>query len=437
MENHVENSRTENNKYNIIVIGAGIAGLSAAYHLCKNGFNNIKILEARKRIGGRIIDIHMGNQKVELGAKWIHGVLGNPIYEFAMTHGLVDIMQVPKPHKMIAATEGGKQVPFSILQEISEAYLCFLRRCEEYFVSQYSPPEGVDSVGDHIKLEINLYLDTIRNPTERHLRKLIFDCLLKRETCISGCDDMSEIDLFEIGSYTELQGGNITLPKGYSSVLEPLTKILPSDSLLVDHPVAKIHWNCNSRRHSETGNESDDSDQTVVDELTHSQKSSRESSCEKQFTHYNAEVLCVNGKKFHADHVICTIPLGVLKEKASELFEPPLPSYKLEAIDRLLFGTVDKILLEYDRPFLNPDITEVLLLWEDGEMETRDVKDTWYKKIYSFSKISETVLLGWISGKEAEYMETLSSDIVINTCTDILRKFLNDPFIPKPKNCVW
>lgn len=102
----------------------------------------------------------------------------------------------------------------------------------------------------------------------------------------------------------------------------------------------------------------------------------------------------------------------------------------------MLFGTVDKIILEYERPFLNPDITEVLLLWEPDEKNT-DIKDNWFKKIYSFSKISERLLLGWISGKEAEYMETLSNEVVMDTCTEILRKFLNDPFIPKPKNCVW
>lgn len=434
MENNVKN---EFNKSNVIVIGAGIAGLSSAYHLCKNGVSNIKILEARKRIGGRIIDLYMGNQKVALGAKWIHGVLGNPIYEFAMTHGLVDIMQPPKPHKMIAATESGKQVSFHVLQEVCEAYLCFLQRCEEYFISQYSPPEGIDSVGDHIKLEINLYLDKIQNSSERHQRKLIFDCLLKRETCISGCDDMSEVDLLELGSYTELQGGNVTLPNGYSSILEPLTKILPPDSLLFQHPVTKIRWNCGTK-HSETGNESDDSDQTVVAEHTYSQKSSRESSCEKGIS--NVEVLCENGNKFYADHVICTVPLGVLKENVNTLFEPPLPNYKLEAIDHLLFGTVDKIILEYDRPFLNPDITEILLLWEGDKKQTHDqsdLKDRWYKKIYSFSKLSETLLLGWISGKEAEYMELLPTEDVVDTCTEILRKFLNDPFVPKPKNCVW
>lgn len=74
-------------------------------------------------------------------------------------------------------------------------------------------------------------------------------------------------------------------------------------------------------------------------------------------------------------------------------------------------------------------------MWEDDPSE--DVSKTWFRKIYSFSKISETLILGWISGKEAEYMETLDNKVIIETCTMVLRKFLNDPFIPKPKSCVW
>lgn len=422
-------------KCKIVIVGGGMAGLSAAYHLVKNGCKDFKLLEARRRIGGRIIQIDVGSEKVELGANWIHGVLGNPVYELAMQHGLVDILQIPKTHKLVAATENGKQVSFSLLQEIYEAYLCFLKRCEEYFISQYLPPDGIDSVGDHIRLEVNLYLDKIQDPQERHIRQLIFDCLLKRETCISGCDNMSEIDLLEIGSYTELQGGNITLPGGYSSILRPVSKDIPQENILREHAVCSIIWNKNANE-IDNAEDSDDSDRTVIEESI-SKNSSRESSCEK-FIKHEAEVVCENGKKFYTDHVICTIPLGVLKCKANTIFQPQLPDYKLGAIDRLLFGTVDKILLEYDRPFLNRNITEVLLLWEITESENdSDFSKSWYKKIYSFSKISETLLLGWISGKEAEYMETLSNDIVVDTCTDILRKFLNDPFIPKPKNCVW
>lgn len=156
-------------------------------------------------------------------------------------------------------------------------------------------------------------------------------------------------------------------------------------------------------------------------------------------TNPSIEIQCENGKTILAEHVICTLPLGVLKEKANDIFEPPLPNYKFEAINRLLFGTVDKIFLEYERPFLNPGVSEVMLLWDDrglSEEEKQDISKTWFRKIYSFTKISETLLLGWISGKAAEYMEKLSGAEVAEICTSILRKFLNDPFVPAPKNCL-
>ena len=128
-----------------------------------------------------------------------------------------------------------------------------------------------------------------------------------------------------------------------------------------------------------------------------------------------------------------------MKEKSREIFDPPLPSHKLKAIDRLMFGTVNKIFLEYERPFLNPAVSEVLFLWDDERLkaeEKKDISKTWFRKIYSFTKISEVLLLGWISGKAAEYMETLSTKQVSGACTSILRQFLNDPFIPDPKRCV-
>lgn len=51
-------------KCKVLIIGAGMAGLSAAHHLVKNGLSDFKILEARSRIGGRIISIEMNKQKV-------------------------------------------------------------------------------------------------------------------------------------------------------------------------------------------------------------------------------------------------------------------------------------------------------------------------------------------------------------------------------------
>ena len=176
---------------------------------------------------------------VELGANWIHGVLGNPIFELAMANDLISIMSIPRPHKIVAALEDGKQIPFSVLEEIYTAYVCFLRRCEEYFLSPYTPPEGINSVGEHIALEADLYLSTLL-PEDRRVRQLLFDCLLKRETCITGCDNMTEVDLLEMGSYAELQGGNISLSEGYSSILEPVCRHIPKERILTQHAVKKI-----------------------------------------------------------------------------------------------------------------------------------------------------------------------------------------------------
>jgi monoamine oxidase len=48
----------------VLVLGAGVAGLSAAYELGRLGFN-CRILEARERPGGRVFTIRRGTELVE------------------------------------------------------------------------------------------------------------------------------------------------------------------------------------------------------------------------------------------------------------------------------------------------------------------------------------------------------------------------------------
>ena len=141
--------------------------------------------------------------------------------------------------------------------------------------------------------------------------------------------------------------------------------------------------------------------------------------------HPNVMIECENGVKYYADHVICTVPLGVIKESAETLFAPPLPLDKREAIEKLHFGTVNKIFLEYERPFLSPDVDEIVLLWDRAERELDiPMKDRWFRKIYSFAKQSDTLLIGWISGEEArcvyltffEGIETPHFDLCVSCC---------------------
>jgi monoamine oxidase len=60
--------------YDVIVAGAGMAGLSAARILAERGLR-VLILEAQDRVGGRLLTLHpQGAQApVELGAEFVHG----------------------------------------------------------------------------------------------------------------------------------------------------------------------------------------------------------------------------------------------------------------------------------------------------------------------------------------------------------------------------
>ncbi|XP_057498596.1 polyamine oxidase 1-like isoform X2 [Actinidia eriantha] len=75
----------------VIIVGAGVSGISAAKVLAENGVDDIVILEASNRIGGRIRKEEFGGVSVELGAGWIAGVGGkesNPVWELARKSGL-------------------------------------------------------------------------------------------------------------------------------------------------------------------------------------------------------------------------------------------------------------------------------------------------------------------------------------------------------------
>ncbi|WP_348268628.1 NAD(P)/FAD-dependent oxidoreductase [Edaphobacter paludis] len=56
----------------ILIIGAGMSGLTAARTLAEAG-RNVTLLEASSRVGGRIHTLREANETIELGAEFIHG----------------------------------------------------------------------------------------------------------------------------------------------------------------------------------------------------------------------------------------------------------------------------------------------------------------------------------------------------------------------------
>ncbi|XP_009579542.1 PREDICTED: peroxisomal N(1)-acetyl-spermine/spermidine oxidase-like, partial [Fulmarus glacialis] len=136
------------------------------------------------------------------------------------------------------------------------------------------------------------------------------------------------------------------------------------------------------------------------------------------------------------------LPAGFLKEHHQDFFQPPLPEQKAEAIRRLGFGTNNKIFLEFERPFWEPQQQLIEVVWEDEsplEEPSADLEANWFKKLIGFVVLQPPeqhghVLCGFIAGKESEYMETLSDAEVLGTMTRVLRTLTGNPCLPAPRS---
>src|SRR5262252_1844111 len=71
----------------VVVIGAGIAGLTVANALRHGGVDCV-VVEARDRIGGRLHTVDLAGSLVDMGGSWIHTPIGNPMRAFAQQVGV-------------------------------------------------------------------------------------------------------------------------------------------------------------------------------------------------------------------------------------------------------------------------------------------------------------------------------------------------------------
>jgi len=71
---------------NVIVIGAGVAGLAAATTLRAAGWT-VLVLEASDRAGGRAWTVPVAGKPFDLGATWLHDAARNPLAQIARDRG--------------------------------------------------------------------------------------------------------------------------------------------------------------------------------------------------------------------------------------------------------------------------------------------------------------------------------------------------------------
>uniref|UniRef100_A0A671SGG4 Zgc:66484 n=1 Tax=Sinocyclocheilus anshuiensis TaxID=1608454 RepID=A0A671SGG4_9TELE len=240
----------------------------------------------------------------------------------------------------------------------------------------------------HRKLSLGAYLDDAFGESPLAAKEdgqQVFEWCKRNECTDEACSSLYEVSASQISNYSALEGDffNTLGPGGYRAVLDVLLTDLPSGTIQCSAPVKSIRWDLVRKGH-----------------------------CENQ--RYPVQVVCENGQSFEADHVIVTVSLGVLKDKVSTMFEPPLPSTKLSAIENLGFGIVDKIFLFFEKSLFYSLFPKNGKSWEPD----CNWKKTWFKKITGFDTVARhpTALCGWITGREALYMENLQDSEIRDTC---------------------
>ncbi|CAJ2500943.1 Uu.00g037960.m01.CDS01 [Anthostomella pinea] len=153
-----------------------------------------------------------------------------------------------------------------------------------------------------------------------------------------------------------------------------------------------------------------------------------------------ARVECEDGSTIEADYVVSTIPLGVLKHESVE-FNPPLPSSKTDAIGRLGFGILNKIILVYDEAF-----------WDSGRdifgclrtpLSRHSLKQSEYAsqrgRCFQWFNVSNTsgipVLLALMAGDAGFDTEHSKNDELVAEATEVLRGVFGAK-VPRPVQSV-
>lgn len=123
------------------------------------------------------------------------------------------------------------------------------------------------------------------------------------------------------------------------------------------------------------------------------------------------KIECSDASVYECDHLICTVSLGVLKKYHLSIFEPLLPRKKIESIESVALGTVNKIYVEFENPFWDENWEGLSFLWHTDQLRQirREYPNDayWMRKIIGFYTVSfqPNILCGWISGDAARKME--------------------------------
>ncbi|WP_053363670.1 NAD(P)/FAD-dependent oxidoreductase [Bacillus sp. FJAT-27251] len=154
-------------KYDVIIIGAGFAGVTAARELCQAGFS-VLILEGRDRMGGRTwLDDRFGSP-LEMGGGWLHWHQPH-IWSEIMRYGL-EVSSTPKVKTVYwMSDETLHQQSVDDWHRMMEKGMhAFLDGADRHFPFPYNPLKEMELLLEVDSITAGQKLEQLMLPKELH-----------------------------------------------------------------------------------------------------------------------------------------------------------------------------------------------------------------------------------------------------------------------------
>jgi monoamine oxidase len=130
-------------EHDVVVVGAGFAGLTAARELSRRG-HSVLVLEARDRIGGRTWTTERLGRTLELGGTWVHWT--QPHVWAELTRYGLEVVASPEPRRAFwwAAGERHEGSPDELLGLLDPGNEALLAETRRWFPQPYAPLANPD-----------------------------------------------------------------------------------------------------------------------------------------------------------------------------------------------------------------------------------------------------------------------------------------------------
>lgn len=352
-----------NSKYfDTIVIGAGISGLACAARLFQHRARagSVLVLEARDRIGGRIGSVYVNGHRLDTGANWVHGIgtedNPNPLMNILphKRYRQLSSMVAFRPSDEDDSIKLRSNVKNDESDEWEDVSRYVVPKSPTTFEDLVIPSDSTGIIQGAMWGTIESIHEIAANTSPAEAKRTSILAALKKSDvfrhafkelpstyhrALSGMlqfmepmeagplaaqsaeheQDNPGMGLLEF-AIEDFEGDQLFLQDGYMAIVNEIAKdLFEAGVIKTSTEVEQIDWQCNP-----------------------------------------ISIKTTSGT-YTAKDVICTLPLGVLKQREHKsesaytstpiLFQPALPQEKKQAISSLGFGTLDKIFLIYSKPW--------------------------------------------------------------------------------------